>query len=171
MHAKSKLDIEKREKPQKPRTLTVKQLTRERRKARREALAVLPDEVTDLETSRPKTRADCIDVERPCPYVGCRYNLYLDSNPVTGSIKLNFPDKGPDEMPADASCALDIADGTRGLHLEEIGERMNLTRERVRQIEVQALFKLKETTPDDLCGAEEDNSSEHDPFLYNYETL
>jgi DNA-directed RNA polymerase sigma subunit (sigma70/sigma32) len=40
------------------------------------------------------------------------------------------------------TCALDIADRS-GVTLEEVGEIMNLTRERIRQVEVRGLLKLK----------------------------
>jgi DNA-directed RNA polymerase sigma subunit (sigma70/sigma32) len=40
------------------------------------------------------------------------------------------------------SCALDIAD-RGGITLEEVGEIMNLTRERIRQLETRGLAKLK----------------------------
>ena len=40
------------------------------------------------------------------------------------------------------SCALDIADHG-GMRLEDVGELMNVTRERARQIEIQALAKLE----------------------------
>jgi len=46
-------------------------------------------------------------------------------------------------MPADASCALDVAD-RGGATLEEVGALINVTRERVRQIEVMALAHLAE---------------------------
>jgi len=79
---------------------------------------------------RPKTRSDCIDGVRPCPYVGCKYNLYLDARP-NGNIQFFFPDLEPDEMAV--SCVLDVADN--GWHtLEEVGELLNVTRERARQI-------------------------------------
>ena len=42
------------------------------------------------------------------------------------------------------SCALDIAD-RGGITLEDVGVIMNLTRERIRQVEVRGLEKLKET--------------------------
>src|SRR3954470_15585872 len=42
----------------------------------------------ELEATRPKTRADCVNMERPCPYVSCKYNLYVDVNPRTGSVKM-----------------------------------------------------------------------------------
>ena len=47
----------------------------------------------EIEQPRPRTRADCVNGPRPCLFVSCKHNLYLDVNPETGSIKLNFPDK------------------------------------------------------------------------------
>src|SRR5262249_21251204 len=89
--------------------------------------------VSDIE--RPRTRADCKDGPRPCPWVSCEHHLYLDVSAKTGSIKLNFPNLEPHEMKD--SCALDVA-GQDGATLERVAESMNLTRERVRQIEVRA---------------------------------
>jgi len=93
---------------------------------------------------RPRTRGDCRGDERPCPFVACKHHLYLDVNPETGSIKLNFPDLEPWELPE--TCALDVAD-RGGVTLEEVGEIMNLTRERIRQVEVRGLLKLKLSSP------------------------
>lgn len=93
---------------------------------------------------RPMSRAECKDMPRPCPWVSCKHHLYLDVNPETGSIKLNFPDLEVWEMKE--TCALDVAD-RNGITLEEVGEIMNLTRERIRQVEVRGLLKLKMETP------------------------
>jgi sigma-70-like protein len=90
---------------------------------------------------RPTTRGDCGEVERPCPFVSCKHNLYLDVSPRTGSVKLNFPDLEPGDMAPDRSCALDCAD-RGGLTLEEVGQAMNMTRERVRQLEASAVYKV-----------------------------
>jgi hypothetical protein len=90
---------------------------------------------------RPTTRGDCAEMERPCPFVACKYHLYIDVHPVRGSIKINFPDVEVWEMTD--TCALDIAD-RGGITLEEVGQIMNLTRERVRQLETQGLAKLQE---------------------------
>ena len=76
-------------------------------------------------------------------YVACKYHLYLDVNPETGSIKINFPDQEPWEL--EETCALDVAE-RGGVTLEEVGEILNLTRERVRQVEVTGLVKLKEVS-------------------------
>ena len=89
---------------------------------------------------RPKTRTECVDMERPCPFVSCKYHLYIDVHPVRGSIKVNFPDLEVWEMTE--TCALDVAD-RGGITLEEVGEIMNLTRERVRQVETTGLSKLE----------------------------
>jgi len=93
---------------------------------------------------KPKMRSECVDGARPCPFVSCKHHLYLDVNPETGSIKLNFPDLEVWDM-AD-TCSLDVAD-RGGITLEEVGEILNLTRERIRQVEVRGLLKLKMVGP------------------------
>jgi DNA-directed RNA polymerase specialized sigma24 family protein len=90
-----------------------------------------PDDV-----ERPRTRGDCADMPRPCPFVSCRHHLYLDVHPDSGALKLNFGTMEVDELRE--SCALDVAD-RGGVTLEETGAILNLTRERIRQIEVSAL--------------------------------
>ncbi len=89
---------------------------------------------------KPRTRAECADGPRPCPFVSCSHHLYIDVSPRTGAIKLNFPDLEVWEMAE--SCALDVAD-RGGTTLEDVGAIMNLTRERIRQVEVKALAKLE----------------------------
>lgn len=91
------------------------------------------------EVLRPKTRAECVGGPRPCPFVSCKYHLYLDVQARTGAIKLNFPDIEVEEM--NESCSLDVAD-RGGATLEEVGAIMNLTYGGVRQIEVSAMAKI-----------------------------
>ncbi len=126
-------------------TIAVKRMTRE--ELRVGALMYPP--VDDV---RPVTRGDCADAPRPCPYVACKFHLYLDVNPETGSIKINFPDLEPWEL--STSCSLDVAD-RGGITLEETGEIMNVTRERIRQLEVRGLLKLKmgSPSPDEIGAA------------------
>ncbi len=88
---------------------------------------------------RPASRHACPGY-RPCPYVSCRYHLYLD---VTrrGRLRLNFPNTQVIDM--EISCALDLsAQGSKTL--EQIGLIMGgISRERVRQIEQAALEALR----------------------------
>ena len=121
------------------RTIAMKRLTREEM---RQGALLIPF----MNYRRPQTRAECACGERPCPYVSCKYHLYLDVNPETGSIKLNFPHMEVWDM--QETCALDVAD-RGGITLEEVGEIMNLTRERIRQVEVRGLLKLKMTAASD----------------------
>ena len=114
---------------------------------------------------RPDTRGDCENMARPCPYVSCRHHLLLDVT-ETGSIKAgkrmpalilngraseiraeymyeSWADGVTDElMGMRETCSLDVAeDGSKTL--AEVGELFGMTRERVRQIEAQALSKLR----------------------------
>lgn len=136
--------VRRRRRRSRPRskTIAMKRLTRE--ELRIGALMYPP-----VDVPRPQTREECRGQERPCPWVACKFHLYLDVNPETGSIKLNFPDLEPWELPE--TCALDVAE-RGGITLEEVGEIMNLTRERIRQVEVRGLIKLKmaSPTPDEL---------------------
>jgi hypothetical protein len=110
------------------------------RASHREArMALAQAEALESEMDRPHTRRECAEGPRPCPHVSCRHHLYLDVNPHTGTIKLNFPDLEVWELAF--TCALDVAD-LGGTAIELVGELMNVTRERVRQIETQALSRL-----------------------------
>ncbi len=131
--------VRRRRRRSRPRskTIAMKRLTRE--ELRVGALLYPP-----VDIPRPETRAQCQQSPRPCPWVACKHHLYLDVNPETGSIKINFPDLEPWELRD--TCSLDVADRA-GITLEEVGEIMNLTRERIRQVEVRGLLKLKATSP------------------------
>ena len=131
------MDDDKRDRSRdgsKPRTIPMRRLTR----------AEIAEGISlrdEMDYRRPESRSECREGVRPCPYVSCRQHLYLDVNPVTGSIKINFPELEVWEMTE--SCALDIAE-RGGITLEEVGSIMNLTRERIRQVEMTGLEKLKE---------------------------
>jgi len=133
-------------------TTTVKRKvrSRNRRRTRARSKTIAPRRLTKEEIrmkafldavdyEKPKCRSECANGIRPCPFVSCRFNLYLDVTD-SGSIKLNFPDLDIWEL--EDTCALDVAK-RGGTTLEEVGEIMNLTRERIRQIEVRGLLKLK----------------------------
>lgn len=111
-----------------------------RREVKRERLGA--DVVAWLEALRPRSRKDCREGMRPCPHVSCRFHLYLDVNPETGSIKYNFP--GQEVWELGETCALDIAE-RGGVTLEEVGSFLNLTRERIRQLEASGMQKMAES--------------------------
>lgn len=115
------------------RTISVKRMTKRELEIGR---MLYPE--TDYE--KPRMRAECAEGARPCPYVSCKHHLFLDVSARTGAIKLNFPDLEVWDM--NETCALDIAD-RGGTTLEDVGAIMNLTRERIRQVEVKALAKLE----------------------------
>jgi len=57
-------------------------------------------------------------------------------------------------------CAKYIATHYRPLTLEEVGDLMGLTRERIRKIEEAALEKLRDTTPASLCALVQDDPAD-----------
>jgi hypothetical protein len=90
---------------------------------------------------RAKKRCDYLDSKAPfCPWVGCRFHLYLDIQ-TNGAIKVNHGDLEVWEIPETCALAATCADG---MNKQEIGELLNLTRERVRQIEAEALERIRE---------------------------
>jgi hypothetical protein len=139
-----------------PATTEDEQITREQRRSRRKravrarTISVKRMTKRELEIGRllypetgyekPHAREECLEGPRPCPFVSCKHHLFIDVSPRTGAIKLNFPDLEVWDM--GESCALDVAD-RGGTTLEDVGAIMNLTRERIRQVEVKALAKLE----------------------------
>ncbi len=90
-----------------------------------------PEEPIPEEPSRdepgsqlPLTRSECLpdgsNSSRPCGYVKCRHHLNNSKH----------------------SCSLDLAE-LGGMTLDEVGQVMGVTRERVRQMEVEALRKFR----------------------------
>lgn len=97
---------------------------------------------------RPDTWETCLErghsTEHACPYVSCKAHLFADVDDESGALKLNFPDKEPDELAE--TCLFTVA--AKGGHtLEQVGATMNLTRERVRQLELRAFAELKAAMP------------------------
>lgn len=88
--------------------------------------------------------------------MGCKHHLALDVTRA-GSLKLNFPAADLDGVVENlfamkATCTLDVAapgaenrDGVGdGIALEEIGSLMNVTRERIRQMEEKFKARLQQ---------------------------
>lgn len=122
--------------------------------ALRERLAVYPEE-------RPRYRAQCLDMPRPCPWVGCRSHLLCDITSA-GSIRIcntdyrigwdkkTIPRDPPGELPSenvaeyvqvlewmDETCALDVADKDERT-LKVVAKLLRVTKERARQLETSA---------------------------------
>jgi hypothetical protein len=126
------LMLRQRATPDRGATLPNRSLSRDERRAGK--LLVYPD------VDRPRSRGECQEAARPCPFVSCRHHLYLDVDVDSGSLKVNFPDLEPWEL--EETCALDVAD-RGGVTLEEAGALIHVTRERTRQIETQALRRAR----------------------------
>lgn len=95
------------------------------------------------ELERPKKYSDCAAVGlgspgRPCPYASCEHHAMFTI--VDGEYRLTYDTDEIDEMPF--TCF--AYESAIPLTLESIGERLNISKERVRQIQNEALAKLKD---------------------------
>lgn len=145
----------------KPRTLKTRQLVAE---VKREAEPLLDATLTP-EVERPKTRGDCVDGPRPCPWVSCRHHLFLDVKDGK-FIRYNFPGRDLDEL--SETCALDVAD--RGKHtLEQVGDLVNLTRRPVLRIEQKAERQLRPLLGDDDPDEQSTTRDHEDAWDYAHE--
>lgn len=96
------------------------------------------DGVTTVRTCDHDAR-EAVNRSRPCLYASCERNLYLDPLP-SGALKLNFAHLEIGEMKR--SCAADLAD-QGGVPLEIVGDALNTSMERARQLVDEALAKGK----------------------------
>ena len=98
-----------------------------------------------LSVWRPRVRADCARVPRPCPHVGCRYSLALEVERRGGSTlpRVREPHAPLEawQLPPGESCALDLADAGPVEQLT-VARLLAVVPERVRQIERAAQRKL-----------------------------
>jgi hypothetical protein len=96
---------------------------------------------------RPRTRAGCASIPRPCPYVRCRYHLHLD----VGDRTVVHREPPPADTPP-ASCALDEAE--QGAHTdEELAEVLGVPEDEVRDVLARALRRLRDHTQADVLHA------------------
>lgn len=95
---------------------------------------------------RPRTRRDCVNGARPCPFVSCRHHLALDIV-RNGGLQIQFPDMDVADMPH--SCSLDIADASpEGMTQAQIAALLNVVPYRISQIETDALASLERIMQD-----------------------
>jgi transcriptional regulator with XRE-family HTH domain len=118
---------------------------------------------TGRDPAAPRTRAECANGIRPCPFVACSEHLLLrvtrhglpvvDGKTYSNSCGPHRVDwERVEEHLLDAlekaaesgrdTCALDVAEGGKQT-LDQVGKRLGVTRERARQIETAGLRKLR----------------------------
>lgn len=95
----------------------------------------------------PRVRGDCKDVLRPCPWVRCYHHMLwallpgIRNKSMGELIRIFFKQNSDDETIFEMldelgeSCVLDAIDKHGRPSLQVIGDILNITRERVRQIE------------------------------------
>jgi hypothetical protein len=83
----------------------------------------------------------------PCPYVTCKYHLYLDIT-FDGGIRLNFPEIEPTDMMF--PCALRFAANLGEHSFDELSRYVNTKPNMLRNVFAKALRKLKEEGIEDL---------------------
>lgn len=94
-------------------------------------------------TKMPKKRRECKDVPRPCPYVSCKYNTYIE---IEQDGTITIPNKEPWDVDPKKSCVLDIIeDNKSGLSNQQIAEVLDLSRETVRIRVINALSRAKDS--------------------------
>lgn len=87
---------------------------------------------------RPRTRADCKDGARPCPWIGCRHHLLNDEHDDVPARVLSLPVIG------EHSCVLDVVEEGRELTPTEIGRLIKRRPEEVSANLESALRKCEE---------------------------
>ena len=101
------------------------------------------ENVIPLPYARPKTRADCEKGIRPCPYIGCRYNL-LSNVDQYGNLELTCKEE---DIPYQKdSCCLDIADEVEPVLQRDVEDLLHLSHWGIILIERRAMAKIKRAT-------------------------
>lgn len=117
------------------------------------ALHVIPSDWQPV-AGVPSSRDECRGKEKACPFIRCRYHLWLKLSEDRDGRKSPNGKKAPSVLyPTSAtSCALAVAERGEQLTCREVGEILGISDERVRKIEQRALTKLREQA--ELLGVE-----------------
>jgi hypothetical protein len=101
----------------------------------------------EMQPGVPRTRADCVNGPRPCPYVSCSHHLWLRlQSEQPGNPKAGKQGATTLRPSSPHSCALDVAE--KGATIEQIAGILGMHHSRVRQIAEGALAKLFAVDPD-----------------------
>lgn len=121
---------------------------------------------------RPKNYFnDCVDRPRPCPWIGCKFHLLVDVTHA-GNLVVNGGERSTrgrrqwtkKKLPSKRSfeeevmeslfdslrkgwpptCTLDVAEDPEDSTLDDVGEILNVSRERIRQLQAYALEVLRD---------------------------
>lgn len=99
---------------------------------------------------RPRTRGDCADGPRPCPWVGCRHHLYLEIDRRGRPVTHHHVDPEDLDRLVD-TCSLDVADRVSAtgeqLDHESVAIRIGLSKQRSQQIEERTLRDIDRRHP------------------------
>lgn len=100
----------------------------------------LKQEVVSLPVlQRPRTRAECADQPRPCPWVSCEHHLY-GSIDKRGHYVIAQPWLEPHEL--EHSCAIDVAENEE-INQEEAALICGMHRSDLARLEARVARKLK----------------------------
>ena len=100
----------------------------------------------------PRTRGECVDGPRPCPWVSCRHHLATEALRLRWTPKYGLSHQPPPGRVAAAlgdlaeTCSLDVAD--QGDHtFKSIAQLLRMSRSRAQQIAAQGLARVNEREP------------------------
>ena len=133
-----------------------------------------------VNTIRPTVRSDC-PKERPCAFVSCVYNTFLDVDD-SGRILYNQGNKSPWEVNPETSCTLDIAERisqdiisnkrNKGFPNKAIGEILGgVSRETIRLMSITAQSKIKflyELNEETMSMVADDSLPAEDYDMYKF---
>jgi hypothetical protein len=89
---------------------------------------------------RPKTRGECGQMARPCPFVGCRHHLGLE---VIREGSIRFPVGTLEVWQLAETCSLDVADRDEELSSQQVAQLLGVSRQAVDVIERLATLKIR----------------------------
>lgn len=131
---------------------------------KRVAALTIADAGAPSAPARPRTRGDCANGPRPCPWVGCRHHVISLRRRTGGVITVDgsqlqlAPHATEDELDAFAdsivqrlgdlpmTCSLDSAH--HELTYQQLGKVFGVTPQRVRQLLARAMERLQRTARD-----------------------